>query len=77
MQCISKFLDEYCCYLNPDVVAEILKELGSKLEIESSKKSILVALTKLNLNIQINKNVMDSLNYCLTLITNNFINHKN
>lgn len=76
VQCVSKLLSEYDSYLEPPVATEILRELGSKLEGETSKKSILVALTKLSPNLQLANEVVGALDRCLSVVMSSFLNHK-
>jgi hypothetical protein len=70
-------LNSYPNYLDPEELGKILKQLSSKLINESSKKSTLVALTKLSPQLALSKSVIEVLNNVLVQLTNNFINHQN
>lgn len=58
VQCVSQLLKSYPTYLEPEQIRKILSELAAKLNGESSKKSILVALTKLNPKLALSKSVI-------------------
>jgi hypothetical protein len=77
IQCTSQLLSNYSSYFQPQLLLDYLQELKSKLTTESSKKGILIALTKLNTDISLSKSVVEVLNKILLEISTSLINHQN